>query len=161
MRPLTRAVLEQLRYNGDDIKRLQYYISTRITLENEIGTQKLEISPQGEGLLMENYETDRIIIVKEAGGILVRAGEDRTGRLILDVSFEDDTDAVLSFRENHADRYFYLIDRESYGERLVRYGDGLYSLRAHGNKPHLLIQFAEITETWPTNREVRGRLLYR
>jgi hypothetical protein len=158
---VTRPLLEMIYLVKNDIKGVPYFLSDSLTLRYSKTTQNLEISERGEVTLREVTVQDQVHIDRETSGTLVAITYDSEGRMLLAINFDESDDAYpLVFREEGADRAFYLVHQEvgiDGKEKRTHYGQALYDLQTPGGQvPRLQIQFEAIEEVRPTERTLPG-----
>ena len=159
-RPVTRDIMELIGKSAYDSGDLQYFISSGITLEWGKGMQiDIEIK-DGEGLIQETNAHETIIVPKDTGGVLISEGGPPRNPRTLKISFDDDDDRTLTFRENPADGRFYLVFREDrqYGE-FTEYGNTVCKVIFSGEIPYLYVRLDETTNNQPKIKELRGRFV--
>jgi cell division septation protein DedD len=155
--------LELINKSAYELKDLQYFISSGITLEHGKGMQiDIEINPGGEGIIQEINAQEKIIIPKDTGGILIpdAVPDVPGGPRVLKICFDDMDEHTLMFRENPSDNRFYLMFREDprYGE-FTEYGNETYKVSFSGAIPYVYIKLDARTDDRPRTRELRGRYL--
>jgi len=157
--PKTRAQLHE-----DQLKMVQYYVSTDIILTRELATGESPSVSSGRVAFVDGKRTEQILIsgafFMKTPGVLVgisRGTLSGSGDWeYFDISFEDDDKLFLRFvrRDDHGD--FQLVARGTWPE--TRYGDLRYTISYKGNKtPYLLgrvnVKYKETKDI----RRVKGR----
>lgn len=158
VRPVTRDLLELIGKSAYELGDLQYFISSAITIERNKGMQyDIEII-DGEGRIQEINTREKIIIPKDTGGVLIpeSSGIPRT----LKICFDDVDEHTLTFRENPADRRFYLVFTEDrrYGE-FIEYGNETFKVNFNGEIPYIYVRMNETIDDQPKIRELTGRFV--
>jgi hypothetical protein len=160
VRPVTRDLLELIGKSAYELGDLQYFISSSITLERSKGMQyDIEIK-DGEGRIQEINVRERIIIPKDTGGVLIPESSPVSGSpRILKICFDDMDEHTLSFRENPADRRFYLVFKEDhrYGE-FTEYGNETCKV-SFNEIPYIYVRLDETIDDQPRIRELTGRFV--
>jgi hypothetical protein len=161
VRPVTRDLLELICKSAYELRDLQYFISATITVERSKGMQyDIEIK-DGEGRIQEINGRERIIIPKDTGGVLIPESSAGSGSpRTLKICFDDMDEHTLTFRENPADRRFYLVFREDrrYGE-FTEYGNETCKVTFNGEIPYIYVRLDEIIDPQPRIRELSGRFV--
>jgi hypothetical protein len=161
VRPVTRDILELIGKSAYELGDLQYFISSAITLERSKGMQyDIEII-DGEGRIQEINAREQIIIPKDTGGVLIPEPSTVPGSpRSLKICFDDMEEHTLTFRENPADRRFYLVFWEDrrYGE-FTEYGNEPHRVYFSGEIPYVYIRLDEKIDDQPKTRELTGRFV--
>jgi hypothetical protein len=160
--PLTGAIIERIK--TENAGRLQFYLSTDITLSKEDYAESEEFDDAGAALLTNTHIRDQIIIREKTKGVLLTgSGEnDET----LNVCFEQDNDNTLSFVQTrtYSEKKFYLNLEGSFdaasGKGQLKYGDAVYQVDYAGEeRPYLLVSLTEQELDMPSLRVLPGRSL--
>jgi hypothetical protein len=162
IRPVTRDILEIIGKSAYELGDLQYFISSSITIEGGKGMQYDVEIWDGEGLIQEINAGERLIIPKDTGGVLIpEAGLSVPGSpRTLKICFDDVDEHTLTFRENPADRRFYLVFWEDrrYGE-FTEYKNEPYRVYFNGEIPYIYVRLDEKIDAQPRTRELTGRFV--
>jgi hypothetical protein len=168
--PLTLSVWDRLR-NGmenvsSDIKKFQFILSGRITLEREHIKQN-DGSDGGGRVKFENVHTQEVITIPDqVEGQALDYREEADGEIILGVCFEKDNEYTLTFscKKENENGYFYLkIGKASAsplrGEEkgIILYGGQEYKVKYNGTPPNLFIKLSQSDIDKSDNRTLQGR----
>jgi hypothetical protein len=132
-----------------------------VTLEHGKGMQiDIALDQSGQGVIQEINAQEKIIILKDTGGVLVPEPGSALpgGPRTLKICFEDRDDHALTFRENPSDHRYYLVFREDrqYGE-FTDYGGESWRVTFDGEIPYLYVKLDEQTDDQPRIRQLQGR----
>jgi hypothetical protein len=120
----------------------------------------IEIYQGGQGVIQEINAQEKIIILRDTGGVLIPEPDSAVpgGPRTLKICFDDVDEHTLSFRENPSDHRYYLVFREDrqFGE-FTEYGGESYRVTFDGEIPYLYVRLDERTDDQPRTRQVRGR----
>jgi hypothetical protein len=160
--PITGAIVERVKV--ENAARLQFYLSTDITLSKEDYAESEEFDGEGAALLTNTHIRDQIIIREKTKGVLLTGSRENNGTL--NVCFEQDNDNTLSFVQTltYSEKKFYLnlevsLDDAS-GKGRLKYGDAVYQVDYAGEeRPYLLISLTERELDVPSLRVLPGRSL--
>jgi phosphotransferase system IIB component len=161
-KPLTQNIINDVGGN-DEIEKFQYYVSTRITLNDakKIRDQQ-DISKFGAAAITDIVYNNRIIIDKSTMGVAIKKYYDEKNNLTLEVCFEEDDDKRIIFKQdgNGADREFHIVYQNSF-TRTIDYGGELYTVDYYGDRPYLRVKVSKrlkekIKTKWAKGRRVQG-----
>jgi hypothetical protein len=154
--PLSKSAWDRLSKGMDfDIKKLQFVLSGRITLEREYIEQSSSSVKAGRNVLEIVHARDEIIIPDQAEGQVLVYKE--TGReIILNVCFEMGNDHTLEFSctESGASGVFYL---KIAPEGIIEYGGQRYKVKYNGDTPILFIKVSQHDRDKLNTRVLEGR----
>jgi hypothetical protein len=160
--PITGAIFERVR--AENIARLQFYISTDITLTKEDYAENEEFDGSGAALLTNTHIRNQVIIREKTKGILLTDDGENDGTT-LKICFEQDNDNTLSFVQTrtYSEKKYYLkfegFNADS-GKGQLTYGGVLYQVDYNGDEnPYLLISLTEQELEVPSARVLPGRSL--
>jgi hypothetical protein len=160
-RPLTRSILELIGKSASETRKLQYYISSALTLDGRKGmATDINLDPYGQGVIQETNAREKIIFPKDTPGVLIPdtgpalPGGPRTLRICFDAKDEH----TLTFNENPSDHRYYLASQpdRQYGQ-FTEYGGESYRVTFDGEIPYLYVRLDELTDDQPRIRQVPGR----
>jgi hypothetical protein len=163
LQPLTASLVAQMENNKnrDVLFGLQYYLSTRVVLNQDGGEEtRGRTTREGSLELTTIRKSDTLTLERETMGEIIRISKNAEGKWYLNVCFDPDRDDLyLRFVEGD-EGYFYL---EKDNNRRIMNGPYQQYLLAPSQSPelppHLLIRMRSETRSGEAAMTVRGRVL--
>jgi len=97
--PFTQSLRDQYRLEGDDLKKLQYFVSGDVTLQRDFRREEGEISKTHKLVVKEGGHVEEVFIAAGTPGIATEVGPTS-----LAVSFEPGGSLVFASPSSDADR---------------------------------------------------------
>jgi hypothetical protein len=163
--PVTRAIIERIGLDEENINGFQLFISGRILLERE-DTRPNDSLDGGKLQFEDVHIKEQIIVRDQTPGIPIAIASDNR-RTSLAVCFEENEDLILFFTKTNSgpDGYFYLEytkENTKYGDEKgsLLYGDQTYKIKYSGEyPPYLLVKLDKRDTDRPVTRTALGRLV--
>ena len=153
--PFTSDLIEQNRWQEDDLKKIQFYLSQDIVLEREIRQNSSEIV-MGEIVMRDGREVDRIIFKAGTPGVLVQQG--RQERLAISFETGDDSRFLVFTPHPKRNGTFVLSARNwEKGSGQVNYGGSYYYTIPGSGLASLMVDLKASRSSTVRNREAKGR----
>ncbi|GHT96945.1 hypothetical protein FACS1894142_0030 [Spirochaetia bacterium] len=146
---LSRQIVDTAQQNALDLKRIQYYISDTIILENEKNARYMTYNVKGKVFLENNAGPERIVIKRGAAGTLIGYSTPNPDKpLILEVCFTTDSNDSLLFMENPRTQRFELMYTQTAEGLTVAFGNEKYLL-TFNKTPSLVIKLQKSANVHP------------
>ncbi len=153
----TRGIRTQYDLGAEDLKNLQYYLSTDITLQREFLREEGEISTSHRLVAMESGLVEQVIVRARTPGIATEVGD-----TYLAVSFEPGVSLV--FGSPPADRdpqrkYKLLANRWDRGYGEIIYGGKTFYAVDGSRAAYLVVDVESLDAVKQTKRVLPGMIL--
>ena len=154
--PFTNTV--RTKYNLDDakLKKVQYYVSSEITLQRgERADNSQELDEDGKLIVSSSASVDNILIDGKTPGVCVKV---LSGNKIA-VSFdESDDEKYLVFGDpNNRGRYNLMGAEWKSGKGKINYGGKVYYIMPGGASAYLKFEMKRVKEYKSSNKKLKGR----
>lgn len=151
----TQDLYEDYRWDEDELRGIQFYLSEDVILRREYTGGTSEIAA-GEITLIEGRETEQVVIPRGTPGVfLFRPKSNRFA-----ISFEEGgNDKYLIFGPNPkmGDRYVLLASRWYRRDGTVTYAGKKYHVDARSAYATLMVDLKRVQKSSQNSRTVRGR----
>jgi predicted nucleic acid-binding protein len=162
IKPITQNIINDAGGNTE-IEKFQYYVSTKLVLRKSEQTRNQQnVTKTGTATITDVVYNDRIIILKNTMGVVLRSLRDENDILTLEVCFEEDDNKIITFKQDGAgsEKKFYIIYQDPFTRR-INYGGEQYIVDFSGDRPYLMIkidkQLKQMTKTkWASGRRVQN-----
>jgi hypothetical protein len=158
LQPFTTDRLLQAINSGTSYKNFQYYISEAIVLKDSRTGIRINSGNLGEFEVRDASSSEEVEILEETGGEARDLFSKKNKPQILSISFDESTDALLTFVENTEDHLFELQYEEGEGNNTIKYGGKEYNLEFE-EVPHLLIKEDVLSTENPAKKILPGRAI--
>jgi len=172
--PVTLSMLRDFERYGINLTRIQFYLSSGITLLSEENNVNYEVNPGGDVKRLRFEQVNKLHFKKNTGGRLLTKKDIHKvdDYYVMGISFGPDKKNILYFSQytgniNIEHDYFYIqpVDytaimaykQGKYGSMLrVHYGDKDYFINTSDGIPYLMIKYDEVLNCKETELDVGG-----
>jgi len=153
--PYTQRLQDDFEFSKDELQRIQFYLSSDIVLQRNLGVEETRIS-EGKIQLIDGREVEQIVFKKGTPGILVFSPKENR----LAISFEEGgDDKYLMFGPNkQAGGRFVLLAKE-WRNKLgkVSYNGKIYTTTNRSAYSALLVDMDRYRDVDYDSERVKGR----
>ncbi|MBI2280971.1 MAG: hypothetical protein HYU68_09835 [Bacteroidetes bacterium] len=149
---------DRLKYNLDEakLKKLQYYISTDVTLQRgERSNQAQELDKDGKLIISSSASLDNILITGKTPGVCVKVIDDNKIAVSFDAS--DDNKYLVFGDPNNRGRYLLMGAEWENGKGKINYGDKVFYVMPGGAGAYLKFQLQNVKKYKESSTKVKGR----
>lgn len=149
---------DRLKYNLDEakLKKLQYYISTDVTLQRgERSNQAQELDKDGKLIISSSASLDNILITGKTPGVCVKVIDDNKIAISFDAS--DDNKYLVFGDPNNRGRYLLMGAEWENGKGKINYGDKVFYVMPGGAGAYLKFQLQNVKKYKESSTKVKGR----
>lgn len=156
LQPFTESQRVQNNWSGDDLKKIQFYLSDALVLQRKLTGGSSEIV-SGKVRIVDGVQMEEIVIPKGTPGVIVFNSVDNR----LGISFEDGDERYLMFgvNPNKGDRYHLLASDWKNQIGKVQYEGKEWFTNVNGGNAHLLIDLKKVYKRELNRRTAGGRKL--
>ena len=136
---------DRLKYNLDEakLKKLQYYISTDVTLQRgERSNQAQELDKDGKLIISSSASLDNILITGKTPGVCVKVIDDNKIAVSFDAS--DDNKYLVFGDPNNRGRYLLMGAEWENGKGKINFGGKVYYIMPGGAGAYLKFEMKKI-----------------
>lgn len=152
--PINQAVIEQYGLGEEQLKSLQYWVSSDITLvRGEKSEEQKNIDQTGKVVISSSSVLDQVIIPKNTPGVCVKVYDKNK----IAVSFETDDKFLVFGDVNNRGRFTLLAAEWKDGRGKLDYGGQVYYAQPGSASTYLLIKLKKIKKFKKQARVVKGR----
>ena len=154
--PFTNAVRTQYSLDEAKLKKVQYYVSSEITLQRgEKSENSQELDEDGKLIVSTSASIDNILIDGKTPGVCVKVLD---GNKIA-VSFdESDDNKYLVFGDpNNRGRYNLMGAEWKNGKGKINYGGKVYYIMPGGAGAYLKFEMKRVKEYKASSKKLKGR----
>ncbi|MBL4592578.1 MAG: hypothetical protein JKX68_02040 [Flavobacteriales bacterium] len=155
--PFTNTVRKQ--YNLDDakLKKMQFYISTDITLQRgERGENSQELDDEGKLVVSSSATLDNILVDAKTPGVCVKILPGNK----LAISFFESDDQYLVFGDpNNRGRYNLMGAEWKSGKGKINFGGKVYYIMPGGASAYLKFEMKKVKDYKTTTKKAKGRTI--
>jgi len=148
---------DRLKYNLDEakLKKMQFYISTEVTLQRgERTNQAQELDKDGKLVISSSASLDNILITAKTPGVCVKVIDANK----IAVSFDSDDNKYLVFGDpNNRGRYNLMGAEWENGKGKINSGDKVYYVMPGGAGAYLKFQMKNVKNYKESSTKVKGR----
>ncbi len=154
--PFTATVQRDTGLSNEQLKKVQFYTSSRIVLYREIGKNRTEVV-SGEIKIIDGKEVEQIVIRENTPGIVV---SNTTGNRLA-ISFEAGKDRAIIFGSVKQRRGAYTILARDWegNSAIIDYDGKAYKLAPQSSNAILLVNLKKLNAHKVNNRTAAGRTL--
>jgi hypothetical protein len=153
--PLTKAIKEEFNLTAQNIKQVQFYVSTQIVMERSSQKGSSETNSDGTLVSSSNNEKERIIILPKTAGIFEKFGAENHAI----IRFESGDGKYITFatRPNMDNgKYYLLADWEPSKGGKMTYGNEEYYATSISGESFLMVKIKKSQNTKRKDRVVKG-----
>ena len=155
--PFTQDLYDDFRWNEQDLRQIQFYLSHDLILRKELTSGHTDIV-NGEIRIVDGRKVQEVVIPKRTPGVLVYMPElDRFG-----VSFEQGNDSnYLMFgpNPNYQDRYMILASEWQGVRAILQYEGDYFYTEAGSQLSSLMVDLKQIDNSETKRRKASGRIV--
>ncbi len=153
--PFTNAVKTKYSLDEAKLKKMQFYISSDITLQRgEQGTNSQELDDEGKLVISSSASLDNISVDGKTPGVCVKvlAGNK------LAISFFESDDQYLVFGDpNNRGRYNLMGAEWKNGKGKINFGGKVYYIMPGGATAYLKFEMKKVKDYKTTSTKAKGR----
>ncbi|MDR2516381.1 MAG: hypothetical protein LBC88_03250 [Spirochaetaceae bacterium] len=152
--PFTRDFVTRAKASRLSLNEFQYYISTRVILEEPSASELLRVTPRGDAVIQRRETMGQIQVPREREGVLVAepAADFTAVQVYFDRRYQN---YPFTFVESPVDYRYYLVWDESAGT--LDLGGIAYNLRYVGDAPpYLMVRLREDVYQPVSSVEMQG-----
>lgn len=152
--PFTQRLYETQRWEEEDLRRIQFYLSEDVVLQRALTQDRSQIR-NGSVKVINGREVEQVVFRRNTPGVFIFSPKDER----VAVSFEDDNDNFLVFGPNpkNGDRYSLLANDWTRRSGKVTYAGREWDVSSADAFASLLIPLKRIREGDTRGRVVGGR----
>jgi hypothetical protein len=153
--PFTNAL--KTKYNLDEgkLKKMQFYISSSITLQRgELGANSQELDAEGKLVISSSASLDNILVDGKTPGVCVKVLPGNK----LAISFFASDDQYLVFGDpNNRGRYSLMGAEWKNGKGKINFGGKVYYIQPGGASAYLKFEMKNVKDYKTTSTKAKGR----
>lgn len=150
--PFTQSLRAEQNLTPLEIKKLQFYVSDPILLNQSISSGATEVV-RGKLMMKSGKFIEEVVVNQGTPGIAVEV-EDQLVR----ISFEEKTSmAFVSGVATDPDKYYLLLEKDETGKDAVKFAGAWYAPRENAARAHLLITKGDLSDVVNKRRILPGR----
>ncbi|MGB0881329.1 MAG: hypothetical protein ACPGSO_00135 [Vicingaceae bacterium] len=153
--PFTNGV--RTKYNLDDakLKKMQFYISSDITLQRgEQGQNSQELDEDGKLVISSSASLDNILVDGKTPGVCVKV---LTGNKLAISFFESDDQYLVFGDPNNRGRYNLMGAEWKNGKGKINFGGKTYYIMPGGAGAYLKFEMKKVKDYKSTSKKAKGR----
>lgn len=148
---------DRVKYSLDEakLKKLQYYISTDVTLQRgEKSNESQELDKDGKLIIASSASVDNVLITGKTPGVCVKVIDDNK----IAISFDSDDNKYLVFGDpNNRGRYNLMGAEWVNGQGKINYGDKVYYVMPGGAGAYLKFELKKVKKFKQSSTKAKGR----
>lgn len=148
---------DRVKYSLDEakLKKLQYYISTDVTLKRaERSNEAQQLDKDGKLVISSSASVDNVLITAKTPGVCVKVLDDKK----IAVSFDSDDNKYLVFGDpNNNGRYLLMGAEWVNGQGKINYGDKVYLVMPGGAGAYLKFELKKVKKYKESSTKAKGR----
>ncbi len=154
--PYTEKLKEEYALDAtQNIKRVQFYVSSTIIIQKEKKSGGTGTSNDGTLVSNSNKEQERIIIAPNTKCVFEKFGE--TGEIFVRFEVGDGKYLKFAVRQNQRSDKFYFVANWDQGKaNTVEYGNDVYTATAESGSAYLMVVLKKLNKTKRKDRIVKG-----
>lgn len=149
---------DRVKYNLDEakLKKLQYYISTDVTLQRgEKSNESQELDKDGKLVVASSASVDNILITGKTPGVCVKVIDDNKIAVSFDAT--DDNKYLVFGDPNNRGRYNLMGAEWVNGQGKINYGDKVFYVMPGGAGAYLKFELKKVKKFKESSTKVKGR----
>ncbi|PCJ27186.1 MAG: hypothetical protein COA97_04245 [Flavobacteriales bacterium] len=155
--PFTNTVRTQYNLDEAKLKKMQFYISTDITLQRgERGVKTQELDEDGKLIVSSSASLDNILVDAKTPGVCVKVLSGNK----LAISFFETDDQYLVFGDpNNRGRYNLMGAEWKAGKGKINFGGKTYYILPGGAGAYLKFELKKVKDYKTTTKKAKGRTI--
>jgi hypothetical protein len=153
--PFTNAVKSKYGLDEAKLKKMQFYISSNITLQRgEQGSKSQELDKDGKLVISSSASLDNILVDGKTPGVCVKVLPGNK----LAISFFASDDQYLVFGDpNNRGRYSLMGAEWKNGKGKINFGGKVYYIQQGGASAYLKFEMKKVRDYKTTSTKAKGR----
>jgi hypothetical protein len=153
--PYTNTVKKQYGLDDAKLKKMQFYVSSEITLQRgERGANSQELDGDGKLVVSSSSTLDEIVVDGKTPGVCVKVLPGNK----LAISFFDSDDQYLVFGDpNNRGRYNLMGAEWKSGKGKINFGGKVYYIMPGGASAYLKFEMKKVRDDKVSTKKAKGR----
>jgi hypothetical protein len=153
--PFTNALKTEYGLDNEKLKKMQFYISSDITLQRgERGSNSQELDADGKLVISSSASLDNILVDGKTPGVCVKVLPGNK----LAISFFASDDQYLVFGDpNNRGRYSLMGAEWKNGKGKINFGGKVYYIQQGGASAYLKFEMTTVKDYKTTSSKAKGR----
>ena len=155
--PFTNTVRTQYNLDEAKLKKMQFYISTDITLQRgERGENSQELDDEGKLVVSSSASLDNVLIDAKTPGVCVKVLQ---GNKVAISFFESDDQYLVFGDPNNRGRYNLMGAEWKSGKGKINFGGKVFYIMPGGASAYLKFELKKVKDYKTTTKKAKGRTI--